>query len=72
MLCYSETVIPDAALANEAASATELGTDFQEGGQSSLGHSYRLRPPLHLHQKRLNPVMVPLLGDRSRYRSPFN
>ena len=27
---------------------------------------------LHLHQERLNPVMVLLLGDRGRHRGPFS
>ena len=27
---------------------------------------------LHLHQERLNPVMVLLLGDRSRHRGPLS
>ena len=57
----------DAALANVAASAAERGTDFQEAVHSPLGHYSCLRPPLHLHQKRLNPVMVLLLGNRRRH-----
>ena len=31
----------------------------------------RLPITTHLHQERLNPVMVLLLGNRSRYRGPF-
>ena len=32
-----------------------------------LGHSSRLRSPIHLHQIRLYPVMVLLLGNRRRH-----
>ena len=57
----------DAALASVAASTAKRETDFQEAVQSPIGNPPRLRSPLHLHQIRLNPVMVLLLGDRRRH-----